>query len=654
MKILLISSGAGAWPNDGWGAVENLVADFSWALRESGAEVEVYHREEFGASLEDKIAAFLPDMIHCEYDDHIIHLVPTLQKYPTMKILLTTHYAYLSQPYKLVQDGYMGRFLFACDLAIRTNLCLAVLSEEIAKTYETLGGVPRDKIWVFPNGTRADQIQVREPVYKDRAVCVGKIEIRKNQSTLQACKKIDFVGPIADTDFVKDENYKGTWTRKDLYAKLTDYPCLVLMSDGEAHPLVVGEGLAAGCAILCNEIAAANLPRDKPWIRVLSSTNYTVDELNKHVSEMSAIGCKSRAEIREWACKSLDWRLRAKTYLNKWFSESGSDDTRKNAIVGALRFALVGPGIMPIPPPGWGAVEQLIWDYNLALTEKGHHVDIINTPNRDEIVAKVKEGKYDVVHIHYDVFAELAEQMDNKCILLTSHYPYIDKLEKWAADGFDKTFMKMCVLAQKPNVHIFAVSSKDKMTFETMGGIRGNAYLMLNGVNVDKFTFKETPHFPNRSVVLAKVEPRKRQHLTYWFDDVDYIGRGDFRHPNFRGELGHDVLYRMLTDFGNMVLLSDGENGTPIAVKEGLAAGLGCVLSKAAAFEFKDSLPWITVVPEEDLANMTILRSHINRNREVTQRMRKEIREWTKKHWDWSVLLDQYVSNVKSILEKCS
>ena len=28
-----------------------------------------------------------------------------------------------------------------------------------------------------------------------------------------------------------------------------------------------------------------------------------------------------------------------------------------------MNIALIGPGILPIPPNGWGAVESLIWDY---------------------------------------------------------------------------------------------------------------------------------------------------------------------------------------------------------------------------------------------------------------------------------------------------
>ena len=44
-----------------------------------------------------------------------------------------------------------------------------------------------------------------------------------------------------------------------------------------------------------------------------------------------------------------------------------------------MKIAIVGPGIMPIPPTGWGAVEILIWDQKLALEELGHEVRIVNT-----------------------------------------------------------------------------------------------------------------------------------------------------------------------------------------------------------------------------------------------------------------------------------
>ena len=43
-----------------------------------------------------------------------------------------------------------------------------------------------------------------------------------------------------------------------------------------------------------------------------------------------------------------------------------------------MKICLVAPGIMIIPPDGWGAVEILIWDYFNELLKLGHDVNIIN------------------------------------------------------------------------------------------------------------------------------------------------------------------------------------------------------------------------------------------------------------------------------------
>ena len=43
-----------------------------------------------------------------------------------------------------------------------------------------------------------------------------------------------------------------------------------------------------------------------------------------------------------------------------------------------MNIALVGPGIIEIPPKGWGAVESLIWDYATELDELGHDGVIID------------------------------------------------------------------------------------------------------------------------------------------------------------------------------------------------------------------------------------------------------------------------------------
>ncbi|MEC8578098.1 MAG: hypothetical protein VXY41_01675, partial [Pseudomonadota bacterium] len=52
---------------------------------------------------------------------------------------------------------------------------------------------------------------------------------------------VTVAGNIADERFDKTKNYLGEWSKKYLYENLTHYGNLVLLSDGEAHPLVCME-----------------------------------------------------------------------------------------------------------------------------------------------------------------------------------------------------------------------------------------------------------------------------------------------------------------------------------------------------------------------------------------------------------------------------
>ena len=69
-----------------------------------------------------------------------------------------------------------------------------------------------------------------------------------------------------------------------------------------------------------------------------------------------------------------------------------------------MKIIIIGPGIMPIPPKGWGAVEILIWDYKEILEKLGHSVTIINTPDPNDIINSVNKLNADFVHIQYAIF----------------------------------------------------------------------------------------------------------------------------------------------------------------------------------------------------------------------------------------------------------
>ena len=55
-----------------------------------------------------------------------------------------------------------------------------------------------------------------------------------------------------------------------------------------------------------------------------------------------------------------------------------------------MKISIIGPGLMPIPPKGWGAVESLIWDMANALKDLGQEVQIINTTDPNKVLAQSK------------------------------------------------------------------------------------------------------------------------------------------------------------------------------------------------------------------------------------------------------------------------
>ena len=44
-----------------------------------------------------------------------------------------------------------------------------------------------------------------------------------------------------------------------------------------------------------------------------------------------------------------------------------------------MKIAFIGPGILPIPPNGWGAVELLVWEYAKELGLSSIHLITIRS-----------------------------------------------------------------------------------------------------------------------------------------------------------------------------------------------------------------------------------------------------------------------------------
>ena len=78
-----------------------------------------------------------------------------------------------------------------------------------------------------------------------------------------------------------------------------------------------------------------------------------------------------------------------------------------------MKICQVDPGCgIPIPPPSWGAIEKIVWEFHNNINKLGHTSQI-------SMAGYIQPGEYDIVHCHV---ANLANQLAEKGI------PYIYQL----------------------------------------------------------------------------------------------------------------------------------------------------------------------------------------------------------------------------------
>ena len=314
-----------------------------------------------------------------------------------------------------------------------------------------------------------------------------------------------------------------------------------------------------------------------------------------------------------------------------------------------MRISIIGPGIMPIPPTGWGAVESLIWDMRNALTVLGHEVDIVNVNDPRKIIQKVNEFRPDFVHIHYDDWVGLYNYIQYPCVC-TSHFGYLERPEMFG--GYSNIANAFAQI--KPRV--FCLSEGIKKIYQVLMDIpENNLYVSPNGVDCGAFNCVDTPDYPNASIYLAKVDYRKRQHLFQSITSLWYAGNiADERFDktkNYLGEWSKKYLYENLTHYGNLVLLSDGE-AHPLVCMEAFAAGLGVVVSQWGKANLDSSKEFITIIPENKIKDIDYVEEKIKENRAYSLEHREEILNYAQK-FDWiNVVKKHYIPNVKMVLSE--
>jgi hypothetical protein len=312
-----------------------------------------------------------------------------------------------------------------------------------------------------------------------------------------------------------------------------------------------------------------------------------------------------------------------------------------------MKISIIGPGIMPIPPTGWGAVEILIWDYAEMLRMKGHEVQIVNTPKHADIIAEVNSFDPDFVHLQYDDHIDVMKKIRCNRKAVTSHFGYLDQPQQHG--DYKKLFKKFI----KSNIYIFCLSTSIIETYKKFGVNEKRLCLTPNAARSDRFKYKPIPEFQDRSIYVAKIDYRKRQHI---FQDLNcniyFVGncvdkRFDLSSPFYLGEWDKPTLYTNLTDYANLILLSDGEAHALVCI-EALMAGLGLVISEFAASNLDLSKKFITVIPENRINDREFVANAIKKNREYSVAHRSEIREYALSNFAYEVVVDNFIKTIEN------
>lgn len=318
-----------------------------------------------------------------------------------------------------------------------------------------------------------------------------------------------------------------------------------------------------------------------------------------------------------------------------------------------MKIGLIGPGIMPIPPPGWGAVEILIWDY-YNLLKKKNNVIIINeirnnpgdqspgTEYSNRLIEKINSYNFDFVHIHYDVLYYIIPNLNCKKIGLTSHYPYIDNEEYRRRDGFEKIFRFM---VDNKNIINFVLADKDIDVLRKNNA--SNIVKLENGIDKNLFKFVKNPEKPNRTIYLGKIDDRKNQNKYQEIKCIDFVGPiscQKFKSKHYLGTWSRDEVQNKLTEYANLVLLSKGE-ADPLVVKEALMSGLGVVINKTSSKNLPNK-SFIMIIEDEKMNDISFITQKIEENRVESLKRREEIRKFAEDHFSWEKLIKKYIRSI--------
>ena len=306
-----------------------------------------------------------------------------------------------------------------------------------------------------------------------------------------------------------------------------------------------------------------------------------------------------------------------------------------------MKIVLVTHGTIPVPPLGWGAVENLAWITSRQLRARGHEVHVVNVKNREAIVRECNAAEADVVHMHYEGYVPLFPRIRAKLKIATPH----NSLTAFQGEHLDHfvrgTFM------------IAALTQRAADVYRSHGVPESRLTVIPNGTDGSAFAYNATCLLRDRSIYLAQITGNKRQHVYQSLADVDFVGGIASRRfqpgRNYLGEWSRARVHAHLTDYANLVLLSKQEMH-PCVTGEALMCGLGLVVSPAAAVNLDTSRPYISLITEDRWDDLPHVAAVIRENRAAARDCRDEIRRYGLETCSYERQVDRLVAAYSRLL----
>ncbi len=320
-----------------------------------------------------------------------------------------------------------------------------------------------------------------------------------------------------------------------------------------------------------------------------------------------------------------------------------------------LRIVLVGAGMIPIPPPDYGAVEKHIWNLANALKARGHEVRIVNKvlgegSHHEYQFAlwarrEVQREPYDILHVHTPGVATIFSGLGPRRFVYTTHSRH------WA--GTSSTGERIGHFLEKRAVDA-AIETIAVSRF-VADQIDRATHVIPNGVDVNRYAPAWNLRTGKRLVGVGEVAPHKQWHIAAEaaqgmdatleiagpIRDIDYARRLESAGARLLGALSEDELTQLLAE-GDVLVHPSISESFGMAVVEGMSAGLPTICSDFLSFLVtKDQQGLHIPTKANDDARIAAMRTHLEAllaDAALRQRMGRAARERAEADYSWETV----------------